>query len=171
MSMPPGACGAVWEAGSRAGRQWAGHCKQKHQAQEHIRVPGGNIWSARTPHPSKQGLTMALTQPCRHTRPPGWEMLPERGWQLPSALQQMLKHRSKVLPAHCSARSSAKPASTGGDRQVPVCKLLTRASTDMVQTSLPAPSRDWLDAPEQHHAASVLLNTNVHASDAMHVSA
>lgn len=133
--------------------------------------PGGNIWSALDPpNPSKPRLTMALTQPRRHARGPGWETLPKRCWRLPSALRQMLKHVSEVLPACCGARALAKPTSMAGDRQVPAWEFPTRTSMAAVRTSLPAPSRDRPGTPEQPHAARVLLNTNVRAAGATHVS-
>lgn len=55
MSVQPGACRAGREAGTRAGRRRAGRCKQRHQAQEHIRALGGNIWSALEPPPQQAG--------------------------------------------------------------------------------------------------------------------
>lgn len=71
MSVQPGGCRAGRGAGSGAGRRWAGHRKQRHQAQQHIRAPGGSIWSALDARPGKQGHTTAPVQPCRHALAPG----------------------------------------------------------------------------------------------------
>lgn len=102
------------ERGSRAGRKGAEHWKQKHQVQEHIRVLGSNILSDWT-LPTQQAETPHGTRAV-----PGKEAEPGRGWQLPSALQEMLKQVRSHQPAAIPGLQQSLPAWRGTDRSQPV---------------------------------------------------
>lgn len=134
------------------GRKQTELWRQRHQGQEHIRVLGSNILSAWTPL-TQQAEIYHGTAPV-----PGKETLPGRGWQLPYALQQMLK---QVRSHQTAAMQVSSKACQHGEAQTGPHLCQHCHGAKQLPGSQPG-------TPEQHHMARDLKHK--HAVDAMHVS-